>query len=978
MAQRNVNRPTDVARRDQTINQKLQLYGIYCAFAQGKLPSNDQIDIALNSALQSRALTKPSNRLSDEGHKLVDDLADVIEKAKILLLSKNQGQLIQQFIWNVNRTGRSFGQDGKLKSEKTQGPVSKETAQQDGQNALEGLKQLAKLIVSNGQFRKLLSDATILARSMVGDAATGIASRVHPSEEQLSQIDTPAEDNSWVEAPNFDQSDFKSRVKSQYSKASSWTKKKRPDSSTSGTAVADGATDDLTLPDDGATVSSSSSRRKEWGGKAKEYWDKKMPAERQDATMDRLRKMIVEIQGHDDYQNAIVTLLNLLDTYGSHGRHYSNRGVGQVQGVYQSDEIQAAEKNLKTLIERFANSTSMDDFIDAVKKIQECAKSDPELRNWLQSLNTYFRRCLQETGYVIQPEAKEEWRVLSDHGQQLAQHKYRPEFKRLSYEAQSFVKHFDADQTNKAFGQSVQKLCLDLGQDENGKPKFKPHLVKDLTNVIIPAFLEHLHYVPLPRMEYSDKMIDLIVENLIIESDNLTPNVLEIKSDNHWRWGRSSVTGGNKNKFLLNIAGIQMDLRDVSYYVKRKTGFPKITDTGLMDIFLGGNGLSVLIELETADRFSPTSKAFGDDNGLSGGAHYFKASQVKVNLSTLKIKVRKSNHKFLIAIMKPILLRLLKPIVTRIAANEAKKAIAELDEIVSEIRTEAKRAKEVEKKLAPEDRGKQATYSRYAELVKNRYQTNKEAKAKVNETKTGDSKFQFVMTQDQTMFPNITLPAGISSKTMQYRSMADQGTEWQSPVFKIGNARPTAAGKIPTPPKIVRKSTWTGYKDPKLNDPNATNKAGLSSKLDNQGVGRGQGTGTTMNPQDVRRQPLQEVDNEQGLPMDRQTYQRATDPNYAQMGGNGGGLSKENGGDNRYHRDSKMDKNLGSRDALHPSQGYYHNPNQDMNLHGDHGDNLSQPRPYDMPSYHGQNTKVPAAYDGTNGNGGNQPTVSGH
>lgn len=39
MATAAVNKPTDVKARDKDVNAKLQLYGIYAAFAQGKVPS---------------------------------------------------------------------------------------------------------------------------------------------------------------------------------------------------------------------------------------------------------------------------------------------------------------------------------------------------------------------------------------------------------------------------------------------------------------------------------------------------------------------------------------------------------------------------------------------------------------------------------------------------------------------------------------------------------------------------------------------------------------------------------------------------------------------------------------------------------------------------------------------------------------------------------------------------------------------------
>ena len=42
----------------------------------------------------------------------------------------------------------------------------------------------------------------ILVRDMAGDASQAAANKVRPSEENLSQIDQPAEDNTWHEKPD--------------------------------------------------------------------------------------------------------------------------------------------------------------------------------------------------------------------------------------------------------------------------------------------------------------------------------------------------------------------------------------------------------------------------------------------------------------------------------------------------------------------------------------------------------------------------------------------------------------------------------------------------------------------------------------------------------------------------------------------------------------------------------------------------------
>ena len=102
----------------------------------------------MNSALASRPLSNPSKKLSTEGQKLVGDLREVVEQAKLLLLTKNEGNLLQDFIWQTQQI--SGGNAGTPNA-----PVDKETAKQHGNEALDGLRTLGTLILSNGQFRKL-------------------------------------------------------------------------------------------------------------------------------------------------------------------------------------------------------------------------------------------------------------------------------------------------------------------------------------------------------------------------------------------------------------------------------------------------------------------------------------------------------------------------------------------------------------------------------------------------------------------------------------------------------------------------------------------------------------------------------------------------------------------------------------------------------------------------------------------------------
>lgn len=474
--------------------------------------------------------------------------------------------------------------------------------------------------------------------------------------------------------------------------------------------------------------------------------------------------------------------------------------------------------NLKELLERFANSTSFDDLFDAINQIYRDADRDPELKNWFKDLDKFIRRCLQEQGYIIEDQSNEEWNRLYDKGHFLLRERYRNHTDRILDEVKFLAGEFDKDPQNKAFADSMNRLFQDLGNDEDGKPQFKPHLVKDLTDVLIPAFFENIRYVPIPRTEYSDKMIDLVVENVCLEGDNLAPNVFEFGSDNFFRWGRKGAQSKNKNKVMLSVSGIQMDIRDIAYYVKKKEGFPSITDKGVMDVFLGGSGLSFKVAMETADK--------------SDKQHFFKINTITVDIQNMNIKVKQSNHKLLFAIAKPIMLKVLRPVIQKVVEKQIRDQVTQLDALCYRVKQEADRAAE-EAKANPDPDNVQNMYQRYFNAYQREVAKGKQKKDEA----AADKKVNVAMTQQDSIFKNISLPGGISTKATEYKQLADKGDRWESPVFSIGSARESG---LPTPGKPQRKphsATQAAVRDHPGQTSGTTTSGNTSSGLTDRAKG---------------------------------------------------------------------------------------------------------------------------------------------
>lgn len=306
---------------------------------------------------------------------------------------------------------------------------------------------------------------------------------------------------------------------------------------------------------------------------------------------------------HNDYDDAINFFLDKADTYKGHSQHLTGKGQESVGAVAEDPAFQQAYSEFKTLLERFANGQSMDPIFDAVNALYTDADNDPELRQWFTSLSHYVRACLVEPGYILEDESTEEGRRLKETGKKFFDVKYRDHKDNLFNAIGDWFKAMGEDPVNQRFGEDWKRLTKDILFDDIGALEFKPHLWNDIREEILPSLIQQVGYIPLPRIEYTDKQVDLVIENLVLEGTNLFPNIVELEAHNFVKFSPyKSIKDDSSHRFRIKLAQIQADMRDVGFAFKKKTGFPKLSDSGLADVLLSGSGISVDIELASAGK----------------------------------------------------------------------------------------------------------------------------------------------------------------------------------------------------------------------------------------------------------------------------------------------------------------------------------------------------------------------------------------
>lgn len=234
-----------------------------------------------------------------------------------------------------------------------------------------------------------VNDATILLRDIAGDAATKAASKVNPSDDQLAQIDRPAEDNTWHEVPDVQgyKEQMRSKVpigkKDAKEAAGDATAAAHPDGSRDPADAADRAANEGSQavdPKTGAKAGAQNLQQKfsdrmdedqkeklrQYRERTNKYFKGKFPEERRDQVIFRLKKMVVEIQTHQDCrssyvcvtnisltltcwtdQQAVETLLRLAEEYGGHSKNLAQQGHGSAKGATNQDSVQVAQADLK-------------------------------------------------------------------------------------------------------------------------------------------------------------------------------------------------------------------------------------------------------------------------------------------------------------------------------------------------------------------------------------------------------------------------------------------------------------------------------------------------------------------------------------------------------------------------------------------------------------------------------------------------------
>ncbi|KDR72326.1 hypothetical protein GALMADRAFT_213339 [Galerina marginata CBS 339.88] len=817
--------PVNKAAKEADVDRKIRLYGVINAFRKGKLPSNAQIDRTLQHVLDHSPFNL--DKLSPEGRKLVQDTREIISTARVIVQEKNADELVQNFVWHTRDVDVDHLKQttGELNE---QMPVDSTKAQDDKGQAVKHLRTLLTLILSDSEVRKLLSDFSLIGRDLLSKTAVKAATAIAPSKEGLANIDKPAPDNQFIteggrvagpnETPVLEarlpgtdttvkhhpkedsqpmltgadgtqkpvgevKDEAKDQVGQAKEKAGPMAQQAVGQAQDQAREVKEGDPEDVDAKKKGVMGKMKQFRDGLGDRVPQEHKDNAndqlergkrflseeyFPEERRDQFIFRLKKVILECQKHDDYQSSIKWLLGYIEDYAKHGRKAASLGKDHAKGAHETSNLSQRTAELRTLLERFANGKSMDIITNAIDALIDDANRDEALKQWFEAVDLYVHKVLLEPGYVLKPECNTHANKLRELGKEFYDTKYKEHFDNLFNSVGDWFKAMGDDPLNKRFGEDWARLTRDLLFNSEGSLKFKPDLWNDIRKVILPTLIDQVGYVPIPRIEYTDDSLDLVVENLTLQGRNLFPSVVQLEAHSFVKFSPyNAISDDHHHKIRVTLEQMQADMRDVAFYYHKKAGAFKIRDSGLADVVLGGEGITATIEL-VSTRKDPSS--------------VFKVADVHVKVDTLKFAIRDSNHDFLYKTLRPLATGLIKKQIQKAIRDALVTGLEYVDGQLVGVRERIK--------TEGEQGGLKGLFSakKEADSAKDTAKekaTTDTTSLKRTESSKSHSHFKVVSDKRNSILVNQGNPAGWVNRTAEKEKLAEGGEGWKSDAFAI-------------------------------------------------------------------------------------------------------------------------------------------------------------------------------------------------
>lgn len=307
----------------------------------------------------------------------------------------------------------------------------------------------------------------------------------------------------------------------------------------------------------------------------------------------------------------------LLDLFESYETEMLARKHGQTTpATNMAPASRRIISNIVTIVERFARNRSVEPVQQSILTVYTDILSSPALLRLWDEVDAFIRRILIEPGYILSIDCTAMGNDLETRGRTMLHDElYNAHWTTLVNGVTGWIgwstppaietaqpprvrSPFVADPLTRRLGREWDKLIRALFLDTRRRLTFKRDLWTDLASLIVPE-LGKWGYIPLPRVELSNDLFDVVLENVSLSIDNLVPSLVTFEQHDLYRWSPFREAGLDARTVGMKVVveQIQVDIKEAPFELHWKKVI-KIVDRGLVDIAIARRGLTIAVDID--------------------------------------------------------------------------------------------------------------------------------------------------------------------------------------------------------------------------------------------------------------------------------------------------------------------------------------------------------------------------------------------
>jgi len=398
------------------------------------------------------------------------------------------------------------------------------------------------------------------------------------------------------------------------------------------------------------------------GKQAKDSAIEHFSGQDKDVLMNRLKKAVTKLRYRNDYSDSVSTIGLLIKRYAMVYSRAAEEVVKTAEDdVSTNEELDRAMKNIWLFITSFGEKQEWDELETRFKKVAEHREKDPQFESLMEKVGNGLQKTLTDPNFIEHidekvQELRQEYEESTDDTNSLGH-----DINALLQQIPNTFRSAFGDKDIAGLINTTFNFASILNPTDTNSNK---DLLQDGINIFVPAFIQAIQYIPIPRLEVSAPEADILLENLVIEPghtvnhSSFLPYRLKIETYNDLEIRKARLRTVSKVTSLVTIKldGLSFRADEIGFWMRAHSGFFRLADSGIASMQLDDKGMDVHIDVEVGqDRLEKilTLKA------------------VRVNIHKLKYQLSKSKFSWIAWLTKP----LLQPIIRKVMEKQIAKAL---------------------------------------------------------------------------------------------------------------------------------------------------------------------------------------------------------------------------------------------------------------------------------------------------------------